>query len=108
MAKHVRIDSTLLLPPKFFGHPLHEKILKKEPLNSCEYSKVFRELARVIEEHTIRPHPDCMNILIQRTLDAYPGLVINDQVLSLSAVSIMLKLPSHFLTQSKFLEDAVQ
>ena len=48
------------------------------PLDANEYSRLCRELARPIEVHTLKPHPDHYIELVVQLLNKYPKITLKD------------------------------
>ena len=57
------------------------------PLEQKEYSHVCREMARPIEEHTLRAHPDHYAEQVATLLKRYPKVTIKEGELKDTAVS---------------------
>ena len=54
---YVRVPLALLALPSF-NRPVTDKLDKKKPLNSTDFSHVARELGRDIKKITLHPHPE--------------------------------------------------
>ena len=67
-----------LLALPSFNRPVTDKLDKKKPLNSTDFSHVARELGRDIKKITLHPHPEAFRHMSRMFITAYPHLVLKN------------------------------
>ena len=93
--QHVRLQPHQVKLPSF-TYQLQNKMKQGTPLDVNEYSRLCRELARPIEVHTLKAHPDHYTELVVKLLNKYPKITLKDGETEDTAVSWLIHILGGF------------